>query len=180
MLRDRDLIAGRIDARFSGPSLNPLSDVIDYDPFFPAVGPADMAAFREYLHSELKFDKPDQFVISGGLCNEWDWRHAQPGADGNENGPVRVTNLIPALAHTMAMNSRLHLLVDHWYYDLATPTHALKYNLDQLRLTPEARARIRINMYHRGPHDLSARAVGTAVPGECGQLYPRDRSTVCQ
>ena len=36
LLRGRGLIAGRIDARFSGPSLNPLNDVMDYDPFFPA------------------------------------------------------------------------------------------------------------------------------------------------
>ena len=48
------------------------------------------------------------------------------------------------------MNSGLHLLVDQGYYDLATPTHALKYNLDQLPLTPEPRARIRVNMYHAG------------------------------
>jgi carboxypeptidase C (cathepsin A) len=134
LLRDRGLIAGRIDARFSGPSLNPLSDSMDYDPFFPAVGPAYTAAFREYLHSELKFDVPDNYVISGGLYNNWDWRHAQPGADGDENGQVPVTNLVPALANAMTMNPGLHLLIDQGFYDLATPTHA----------------RIRVNMYDAG------------------------------
>jgi len=134
LLRDRGLIAGRIDARFSGPSLNPLSDSMDYDPFFPAVGPAYTAAFREYLHSELKFDVPDPYVISGGLYNKWDWRHAQPGTAGDANGQVPVTNLVPALANAMTMNPGLHLLIDQGFYDLATPTHA----------------RIRVNMYDAG------------------------------
>jgi len=169
LLRDRGRIAGRIDARFSGPSLNPLSDEMDYDPFFPAVGPAYTAAFREYLHSELKFDVPDNYVISGGLYNKWDWRHKQPGTDGDENGQVPVTNLIPALANAMTMNPGLHLLIDQGFYDLATPTHALKYNLDQLRLTPEARARIRVNMYDAGHmmylHEPSGRRFRENVVG---------------
>jgi len=150
LLRDRGLIAGRIDSRFSGPSLNPLNDKMDYDPFFPAVGPAYTAAFRDYLHAELEFDVPDEYVVSGGLYKKWDWRHAQPGAEGDENDQVPVTNLIPALANAMTMNPGLHLLVEQGFYDLATPTHALKYNLGQLRLTPEARARIRVNMHGAG------------------------------
>jgi hypothetical protein len=45
---------------------------MDYDPFFPAVGPAYTAAFRQYLHAELKFDVPDEYVVSGGLYKKWD------------------------------------------------------------------------------------------------------------
>ncbi len=62
-----------------------------------------------------------------------------------------VTNLLPDLALAMTMNPGLHLLVEQGYYDLATPTHALKYNLNQLRLTPETRGRIRVN-YHGAGH----------------------------
>jgi carboxypeptidase C (cathepsin A) len=151
LLRDRGLIAGRIDSRFAGPSLNALNDEMDYDPFFPAVGPAYTAAFREYLHSELEFDVPDEYVVSGGLYQKWDWRHEQPGAEGGEDDKVPVTNLLPDLALAMTMNPGLHLLVEQGYYDLATPTHALKYNLAHLDITPEARARIRVN-YHGAGH----------------------------
>ncbi len=169
LLRDRGQIAGRIDSRFAGPSLNPLNDEMDYDPFFPAVGPAYTAAFREYLHKELQFGVADQYVISAGLYNKWDWRHAQPGTDGDENGQVPVTNLIPALARAMTMNPGLHLLIEQGYFDLATPTGALKYNLDQMRLTPEARARIRVNMYDAGHmmyvHEPSGRKFRENVVG---------------
>ncbi len=151
LLRDRGLIAGRIDSRFSGPSLDPLSAEMDYDPFFPAVGPAYVAAFREYLHSELKLGVPEEYVVSGGLYRKWDWRHEQPGAEGGEDDKVPITNLIPDLALAMTMNPGLHLLVEQGYYDLATPTHALKYNLNQLRLTPETRERIHVN-YHGAGH----------------------------
>lgn len=43
--RNNRLIAGRIDSRFIGPAINPLSETMDYDPFFPSVGPAYTAAF---------------------------------------------------------------------------------------------------------------------------------------
>jgi carboxypeptidase C (cathepsin A) len=151
LLRERGLIAGRIDARFSGPSLNPLNDVMDYDPFFPAVGPAYTAAFREYLHAELKFDEADDYVVSGGLYKDWDWKHAQPGVSRDAYPQVPMTNTLPDLAMAMTMNPGLHLLVEQGLYDLATPTMALKYNLDQLRLTPEARQRIHVN-YHDAGH----------------------------
>jgi carboxypeptidase C (cathepsin A) len=151
LLRKRGLIAGRIDARFSGPSLNPLNDQMDYDPFFPAIGPAFTAGFRDYLHSELKFDEADDYVVSGNLFKDWDWKHAQPGLPGDDFPQVPTPNLLPDLAIALTMNPGLHLLVEQGRYDLATPTYALKYNLDHLRLTPEARQRIHVN-YHEAGH----------------------------
>jgi carboxypeptidase C (cathepsin A) len=64
---------------------------------------------------------------------------------------VPVTNTLPDLAVALTMNPGLHLLVEQGRFDLATPTHALKYNLGLLRLTPEARARIHVN-YHEAGH----------------------------
>ena len=151
LLRGRGLIAGRIDARFSGPSLNPLNDIMDYDPFFPAIGPAFTAGFREYLHSDLKFDEADDYVVSGDVYKQWDWKHAQPGLDSDDYPQVPMPNTLPDLAMAMTMNPGLQLLVEQGRFDLATPAFALKYNLDHLRLTPEARQRIHVN-YHDAGH----------------------------
>ncbi len=151
LLRSRGLIAGRIDARFSGPSLNPLNDEMDYDPFFPAIGPAFTAGFREYLHSELKFDESDEYVVSGNLYKNWDWKHKQPGVSAEDYAQVPMTNTLPDLERALTMNPGLQLLVEQGRYDLATPVLALKYNLDHLRLTPEARRRIHVN-YHDAGH----------------------------
>lgn len=151
LLRKRGLIAGRIDARFAGPSLNPLNDTMDYDPFMAAVGPAFTAAFREYLHSELMLDVADDYVVSGGLYEKWDWKHTQPGTDTDDSSQMPMANLLPDLAMAMTMNPGLHLLVEQGRYDLATPMFALKYNLDHLRVTPEARQRMHVN-YHDAGH----------------------------
>jgi len=148
LLRSRGLIAGRIDSRYSGPSLNPLNDEMDYDPFFPAIGPAYTAGFREYLHSELKFDVPDEYVVSAGLYRKWDWSHKQPGDNDNFKAPM--TNMLPDLSLALTMNPGLHLLVEQGRFDLATPANALEYNLDHLRLPPGGRDRVRVNYYDAG------------------------------
>jgi carboxypeptidase C (cathepsin A) len=61
------------------------------------------------------------------------------------------------------------LLVEQGRYDLATPVHALKYNLDRLRLTPETRGRIRVNYYDAGHmmylHEDSARRFRENIVG---------------
>ncbi len=151
LLRARGLVAGRIDSRYSGPSLNPLNDEMDYDPFFPAIGPAYTAGFREYLHSELKFDVPDEYVVSAGLYRKWDWRHRQPGVSDGDDGKQPMTNMLPDLALALTMNPGLHLLVEQGRFDLATPAYALAYNLDHLRLPPGGRERIHVE-YHDAGH----------------------------
>ena len=80
LMRDERLIAGRIDSRFIGPAVNPLSEGMDYDPFFPAVGPAFTAAFMDYLHGELDFGKDEKYQVSafGAVGNSWDWKHRPP------------------------------------------------------------------------------------------------------
>ena len=80
-----------------------------------------------------------------------------------------VTNVLPDLAVVMTMNPGLHLLVEQGYYDLATSTHALEYNLNQLRLTPETRGRIHVNDHGAGHmmylHEDSARRFRENVVG---------------
>jgi len=144
--RDRRQIAGRIDSRFVGPSMNPLGEHMDYDPFFPAVGPAYTAAFLDYLHNELKFGRDEEYRVSA-FDVKWDWTHKQPGAD---EWFVGAPNTVPALARAMTMNPGLHLLVQQGWYDLATPHLVMKHDIDHLRIPPEARKRIRIEHYEAG------------------------------
>jgi len=144
--RDQRLIAGRIDSRFVGPSVNPLAETMDYDPFFPAIGPAYTAAFLDYLHNELKFGRDEEYRVSA-FDVKWDWQHKQPGAGEWIVGPP---NTVPDLARAMTMNPGLHLLVQQGWYDLATPHFVMKHDIDHLRITPEARSRIRIEYYEAG------------------------------
>ncbi len=144
--RDERRIAGRIDSRFIGPSVNPLSEEMDYDPFFPAVGPAFTAAFLSYLHDELEFGRDETYQIMGGVT-DWDWEHRPPDSQG---WAVPWANLRGDLAMALTMNPGLHLLVQQGYYDLATPTLATKHDVDHLDVAPEVRQRIRMEYYEAG------------------------------
>lgn len=144
--REDRLIAGRIDSRFVGPAVNPLAERMDYDPFFPAVGPAFTAAFLDYMHEELDFGVGETYRVSGGV-EDWDWQHKPPNAGG---WAVPWANLRGDLAMAMTMNPGLHVLVQQGYYDLATPTLATKHDIEHMDITPEARERIRLELYEAG------------------------------
>jgi carboxypeptidase C (cathepsin A) len=144
--RSQRLIAGRIDSRFIGPAINPLAEHMDYDPFFPAIGPAFTAAFLDYLHDELEFGRDEEYRISA-FDVKWDWTHKQPGGGGWIDG---APNTVPDLSHAMTMNPGLHVLVQQGWYDLATPHLVMKHDIEHLRIPPEARSRIRIEHYEAG------------------------------
>ena len=92
--RNDRLIAGRIDSRFIGPALNPLAEDMDYDPFFPSVGPAYTSAFLGYMHDELKFGRDEEYMVSAFEI-DWSWKHKTPG-HGGWMSPVPTT--VPDLA----------------------------------------------------------------------------------
>lgn len=144
--REERLIVGRIDSRFVGPSVNPLGETMDYDPFFPSVGPAYTATFLDYLHEELDFGRDEDYRIRGDV-REWDWEHRPPNTRG---WAVPWANLRGDLAMAITTNPGLHVLVMQGYYDLATPTLATKHDLRHLDIEPEARDRIRLELYEAG------------------------------
>ncbi len=52
---DEDETTGRLDTRFSGPSIDPLSKTADYDPQSAAISGAYVAAFNTYVRKELHY-----------------------------------------------------------------------------------------------------------------------------
>ena len=142
--RDQRIITGRIDSRFTADASDPLSDTMNYDPFFPAVGPAYTAAFFDYLHNELEFGRDEEYRTTAWPL-DWDWTHRGP-----TGGQQPAVNLLPDLAMAMTTNPGLKLHVQQGYYDLATPFAATSYYLDQLDIPAAARSRIRYDLYPAG------------------------------
>jgi hypothetical protein len=55
-LQDKaNLTAGRLDTRFSGPTLDPMSKQADYDPQAAAIRSAYVSGFNDYVRGSLKF-----------------------------------------------------------------------------------------------------------------------------
>jgi carboxypeptidase C (cathepsin A) len=121
MLQDAEgRTTGRLDTRYQGPDIDPLSKSADYDPQSTAISSAYTTAVNQYLRSELKFGrdwtyKPGAY---GDANFTWDMRHRPPGGPQFVEG---TTNVMPDLAVAMKANPGMKVLLAGGYFDLATP-----------------------------------------------------------
>lgn len=145
LLRDEDVTVGRIDSRFKGRSIGRVAESMQYDPFDAAVRPAFKAGFMHYYNNDLGFDKERDYLVSGGLYNNWDWLHVMP--DGRE---TLITNTAVDLATTMTLYPPMRVLIQQGYFDLATPHFVLEYVVNHMDLDASQRARIAVEMYEAG------------------------------
>lgn len=145
LLRDEDVTVGRVDSRFKGRSLDRVGATMQYDPFTAAVGPAFTAGFMHYYTNDLGFKQDRDYVVSGGLYQDWDWLHTLPNGQ-----QTLITNTAIDLATTMTRYPPMKVLVQQGYFDLATPHFVLNYVLTHMDLDAEQRARITLEMYEAG------------------------------
>ncbi len=146
LLRDRRKTVGRIDSRFVGDALNHIGERFSYDPFFPAVGPAFVAAFNDYYREVLGVKTDMTYVTSAGLWRDWGQEHRHPGPVGKQP----VSNTAVDLAYAMTQNPNMRLLIQQGYYDLATPMGATRYFLDHMDLPDSLRENITEAYYEAG------------------------------
>ena len=146
LLRNKGVVAGRVDTRYTGGSLNALSETMDYDPYSSAIAPAIVATFNDYYRQELKVESDRQYVLSGQLWKDWDNRHAQPDV----GGKVPFANTVVDLAHTMTMNPKMKVLVMTGYFDLACPYRTVEYAVEHLDVAPAVRSNVSIAYYDAG------------------------------
>jgi carboxypeptidase C (cathepsin A) len=126
LLGDTDDTTGRLDTRFSGPSLDPLSKEAEYDPQSSAISSAYIAAFNDYVRKDLKYGQ-DQNYREFADIKDWDFKH------NNHDGAV---NVMPDLAMAMKTNPNLKILLNGGYYDLATPFYAADYEMHHMPIQP--------------------------------------------
>ena len=147
LLREHSEIVGRLDARFTGVALDRLAEESREDPQATAISGAFTAAFLDYLHRDLKFGEGKTYKVEADLWREWDWKHKPPGAMFAFPG---APNLGVDLAHAIATNPALRVLVLNGYYDLATPFFGTEYTMDHLGLEKKLRANIELKYFDAG------------------------------
>jgi carboxypeptidase C (cathepsin A) len=139
---DEDLTTGRLDTRFSGPTLNPLSEESEYDPQSSAISSAYVALFNDYVRRDLKYGAGQTYLPEAQFDgHEWDFKHA-----GN---PIDL-NVSADLANAMKTNPRLKVMVNGGYYDLATPFYAAYYEDKHLPISKDLAANIQFDWYESG------------------------------
>ena len=145
--RSRGLVTGRLDARFSGPSIDPLAEFAEYDPLQTAVSGAFTAAFNTYVREELKFGKDQTYVVlSQQAARNWDWKR-EGGRESEFPGSPNVEN---DLAEALISNAHLQVQVENGLYDLATPFFGTEYTMHHLRVPGNIQARIHLEYYDAG------------------------------
>ena len=148
---DEDATIGRLDTRFQGPDINPLSEGAEYDPQSDAISSAWTAAINEYLRKDLKYGMDGTYWTSGGAGGDftWDLRHHAPGgppANDQETG----TNVMPDLAYRMKLNPKMKIMLAGGYFDLATPYFEGVFEMRHLQIPKALQANISYHYYEAG------------------------------
>jgi carboxypeptidase C (cathepsin A) len=142
---------GRLDTRYKGPDLDPLSSDAEYDPQSIAISSAYTAALNQYMRTDLKYGA-DQTYKPGAYTDadfSWDLRHQPPGgppATQQEGG----TNVMPDLAFAMKSNPRMKVMLAGGYFDLATPFFEGMYEMRHLPIPQKLQANISYHYYQSG------------------------------
>jgi carboxypeptidase C (cathepsin A) len=142
-----DTTTGRLDSRFSGPTLDPLSKEAEYDPQSAAISSAYVAAFNDYVRKELKYGENRQYKPGIRIGRSWDSRHQPPGAP----FPLpQRTNVMSDLAQAIKYNPDLKVLLNSGYFDLATPFFEGIYEMQHLPMPASLQRNIEIKFYQSG------------------------------
>jgi carboxypeptidase C (cathepsin A) len=146
-LMGSDITTGRLDTRFAGPTIDPMSKEADYDPQSAAISSAYVSAFNDYVRTVLKFGERKIYKPELDVEKLWDMLHQPPGSTTKVPGPV---NVMPDLAVAMKQNPNLKIQLNGGYYDLATPYFAAVYELRQLPIQSSLQSNIEMHFYTSG------------------------------
>ncbi len=144
---DADVTTGRLDSRFSGPSLDPLSERADYDPQSAAIGSAYVSAFNGYVRSDLHYGTGMRYRPGYNVFEKWDFQHQPPGFSAPQ---PQALNVMPDLANAMKYDPDLKVMLNGGYFDLATPFYEGMYEMAQLPMPKKLQANIEYHYYESG------------------------------
>jgi carboxypeptidase C (cathepsin A) len=141
LLRSRGRIVGRFDSRYTGLSSDLVREMADYDPSASAVFGAFTSAMNDYLRSELKVEEDRVYeILPSDQVQPWDYSEFTN----------RFVDASGGLRQAMIENPFLKVFAACGYYDLATPTLAMEYTRDHLRLPEELRDNFSMDFYEAG------------------------------
>jgi carboxypeptidase C (cathepsin A) len=125
LLRDRRLVVGRFDSRYTSTVRDPLSEGAERDPSADAIFSAYASTFNHYVRNDLKFEDDRSYNILASV-GKWNWAAENEFADVSET-----------LAESMTTNPFLKVHVSSGFYDMATPYFASRYTFNHLIVHPD-------------------------------------------
>ena len=147
LLSDRGLTTGTLDTRFTGPTLDPLSKVAEYDPQSAGISSAYLAALNTYLRQTLHYGEGKTYKSGIGVYSSWDYRHRPPGSG---RDVIALPNVLPDLAAAMKQNPTLKVMVNGGYFDVSTPYFEGKFEMRHLPVPSSLQKNIECKYYRSG------------------------------
>jgi carboxypeptidase C (cathepsin A) len=147
---DGALTTGRLDSRFSGPDIDPLSQRADYDPQAAALASAYVSAFNDYVRKELHYGADKAFKPSIPTFRTWNFSHQLSGQGDQPFSARQGSNVMPDLANAMKLNPNLRIQLHAGYFDLATPFYQGIYEMHHLPIPQSLQSNIEYRFYESG------------------------------
>jgi carboxypeptidase C (cathepsin A) len=125
LLRDKGLVIGRLDGRYTAVEPESAGESAESDPTFDAIG----GAFTSAIHAQLndlgvRMEQP--YLSMADIDSSWNWLLQDRPLSGGS-----YINVVPHLGRAMRRNKDLRTLVASGYYDLATPYFGAENALSQ-------------------------------------------------
>src|SRR3954462_13630086 len=139
LLRDRRLVVGRLDSRFTSTEGDAVNDRDEFDLSNTALQGPYTSMFQDYVKNELKWESDLHYPTSGSVY-PWDWNEFQ-------NSYMDMTE---PLRSAMSHNPNLKILVNIGYYDMATVMGGAEYNFAHLGYDPTFTDRVSFTYYEAG------------------------------
>lgn len=140
LLRDRRLVTGRLDTRFTGPSDNYIREQMPYDPFLAATTGPYSAALQHYVRGELGYGHDAVYETLSAAVHPWSYKEFEG----------KAVDVADRLSDAMLTNPHLQVYVALGRYDGGCPVEATEYSLDQMQVPASFRDRIETRVYPAG------------------------------
>lgn len=144
LLRNDRRTMGRYDSRFEGIDVDAAGETPSYDVSSVAITGAFVAAFNNYLATDLNFTSNETYRPTN-YGHGWDWKHKAP--DGQEQ---TTPDVAVDLAAAMRQNPHMQLFSANGYFDFATPFFSTEYDISHMELDPSLRKNIHFGYYPSG------------------------------
>jgi carboxypeptidase C (cathepsin A) len=166
LLRADGEITGRYDGRVAATVAGRNAGRGPVDPSYDAVAPAFISAFTAYAASELHWRTGRPYrALPADVVDNWNFRRR------GFLGRVLAPTVIPDLREAMHANPKLRVFAADGLFDLATPFYATEYQLAEVGLDPDVRARITEAEYPAGHMIYLSDDALHALRADLGRFY---------
>ncbi|HWC54404.1 MAG TPA: hypothetical protein VG676_12540 [Chitinophagaceae bacterium] len=140
LLGKENKVTGRLDSRFAGATMDPLSEYAEYDPMDSYIDAAFTATFNNYVRTQLNFGKGLDYKVYG---NVYPWNYKR-------GGDVSFPSVMNDLAEAMIYNPDLKVMLNMGYFDLGTPYFEGIYEMHHLPMPVSLQKNISYALYYSG------------------------------